>query len=137
MDVLPPQKKKGLGALGWMGVGCGGIVGLCVIAFVVFFLTMGGKEWLKEAQENPTRAAATSMVKFTGGKFEMVAEDDVAKRYTVREKKSGQLVTVYWSKKANKALSIPGDFSAIPADEGASDAPVPAPAPAPSPAPER
>lgn len=135
MEPPLPQKKKGLGPLGWIGVGCGGIVGLCILAVIIFSIFFGGglKEWAQEAQTNPTRATATAMVKFPGSPFEMAAEDDANKRYTVREKKSGTLTTIYWSEKTKKPETIPGDFSAIPKDEAASSAPSPSPAPAPAP----
>ena len=77
------------------------------------------KEFAEGAQKNPTRMVATTMVRVGMGTFEMVAEDDANKRYTVREKANGKLTTIYWNEKAKKAEVIPGDFSAIPADPGA------------------
>ena len=60
------------------------------------------------------------------GQFEMVAEDDANKRYTVKEKKNGGLTTVYWNEKTKAPVAIPGDFSAIPADASTPAAPAPA-----------
>lgn len=132
METSPPQ-KKGLGPLAWIGIGCGSIVVLGIIGVVIFSVMFGGKikEFAEEAQKNPTRATATTMVKMSAGQFEMVAEDDANKRYTVREKQTGNLTTIYWSAKKNGPEVIPGDFSAIPADAGETSAPAPAPAPAP------
>jgi hypothetical protein len=133
MDTPPPQNKKGLGPLAWIGIGCGGIIALCILGAIVLTVFFGGsiKQWVGDAQKNPTRATASAMVKLTGGQFEMVAEDDVNKRYTVREKKSGALTTIYWSEKTKKPETVTGDFSAIPADDATPSAPAPAvPAPA-------
>jgi hypothetical protein len=134
MDTPPlPAQKKGLGGLAWLGIGCGSVVVLAIIGVVVFTALFGGKikEFAEEAQKNPTRAAATAMVKFSAGQFELVKEDDVNKRYTVKEKKSGQLTTLYWSEKTKSPETVAGDFSAIPAD-AAGDAPAPAPVPSPA-----
>lgn len=88
-----------------------GIIGL-IIATVMF----GGKikEFSEEAQKNPARATATMMVSVSGGALEMVAEDNDGKRYTVKEKKTGALTTIYWDEKSQKPEVIQGDFSAIP-----------------------
>ena len=134
MDNPPlPAQKKGLGGLAWLGIGCGGVVVLAIIGVVIFTAMFGGKikEFAEEAQKNPTRATATAMVKASFGQFELVAEDDVNKRYTVKEKKSGQLTTIYWDEKTRLPATIVGDFTAIPAQPSAdSAAPAPAPAPA-------
>jgi hypothetical protein len=133
METPPPAlPKKGLGPLAWIGIGCGGIVALIVIGVVVFGMLFGGKikEFAKEMQKNPARATATTMVTVSAGQFEMVAEDDVNKRYTVREKQSGKLTTIYWNAKKKAPEVIQGDFSAIPAEDAApSSEPAPAPVP--------
>lgn len=135
----PTPTKKGLGPLAWVGIGCGGIAVFVIIEVVTFsmvidwkikkvvedFQTKSGQttagwqpdEFSKDAQKNPTRVAATTMVKVSGGQFEMVAEDDANKRYTVKEKKSGKLTTIYWSEKTKAPVFVEGDFSAIPAEK--------------------
>lgn len=118
-----------MGALGWIAMGCGALIVIIVVVGVAATLLFGPqikkyineagpklKQLGEEAKTNPTKAAADSMLQFSGGLFEMAAEDDVNKRYTVREKRSGQLTTFYWDAKAGKPKSVPGDFSAIPAD---------------------
>jgi hypothetical protein len=125
-----------MGPLAWVGIGCGGIVALGIVGIVLFYVFFAGKlkTWGEDAAKNPTRAAASLVVSM--GLGEMVAEDDVQKRYTVKEKASGKLTTFYWSKKANAPADVNGDFSAIPADDlgtppgsGAPPTPVPTPAP--------
>jgi hypothetical protein len=110
-----PAQKKGLSGLAWLGIGCGGLILLLIVGFVVTAFFVGGKvvQFGKDAQANPTRAAASIMV--TAGVATMVAEDDEKKRYTVREKQSGRLTTFYWDAKTNSVASVEGDFSAIPA----------------------
>jgi hypothetical protein len=128
-QVPPSAPKKGLGTGAKIGIGCGAVALLAIIIFVIGTVMLGGKlkEFAKEAQENPTRAAATMMVKASVGTMEMVAEDDANKRYTVRETKTGKLTTIYWNEKTNAPEVIEGDFSAIPADDpgGAIDTPEP------------
>lgn len=116
MDT-PPQ-KKGLGPLAWLGIGCGALIVIVIIALVAFFMFMApkAKKFGEEFQKNPTKATATMMVNVSMGQIEMVAEDDANKRYTVKDKNSGKLTTIYWDEKKKGPVTVPGDFSAIPAD---------------------
>ncbi len=109
-----PAPKKGLGTGAKIGIGCAGIVGLIVIGLIIATVMFGGKvkEFAEHAQKNPARATASMMV--STGVMEMVAEDDANKRYTVKDKKSGALTTIYWSAEKNAPEVIQGDFSAIP-----------------------
>ena len=132
METNPPQvppaaPKKGLGTAAKIGIGCGAIVLLVLIASVIGTVLLGGKlkNFAEEAQKNPTRATATMMVKASVGNMEMVAEDDANKRYTVKETKTGKLTTIYWNEKTNAPEVIEGDFSAIPAAPPADAAPTP------------
>ena len=128
-QVPPSAPKKGLGTGAKIGIGCGTVVLLAIIAFVIATVMFGGKlkEFAEEAQKNPTRAAATMMVKASVGTMEMVAEDDANKRYTVKETKTGKLTTIYWNEKTNAPEVIEGDFSAIPVEPPADAIPAPAP----------
>jgi hypothetical protein len=134
MDTPPAIPKKGLGPLAWIGIGCGSIIVLCIIGFVVAGALLGPKlkQFAEDAQKDPTRTAAMTMVNFSAGQIEMVAEDEPGKRYTVREKQTGKLTTIYWSEKTKAPEIIEGDFSKIPpetSDEKAPDFPaVPVPA---------
>ena len=124
----PTPQKKGLGPLAWLGIGCGGLIVLAVIGLIVGGMMFGGKakQFLDDAQKNPTRATASVMV--TTGQFEMTAEDDANKRYTVKQKKTGQLITIYWSEREKAPKTIDGDFSAIPPEPAAPVTPTtPAP----------
>ena len=127
MENPPPLQKQGLGALAWVGIGCGSLIVLIVIGFAIFGMMFGGKikQFAEDAQKNPTRATAAAMVTMTAGQFEMVAEDDANKRYTVKEKKSGQLTTIYWDEKKKAPVTIQGDFSAVPKDADATPSTAP------------
>ncbi len=120
--------------LAWIGIACGGIILLVIIEIVTFSLVIDWKieRLSKDLQrsfgitapaargsfeENPTRATASVMV--TTGQFEMVAEDDANKRYTVKQKKTGELMTIYWNERKKAPDTIPGDFSAIPPEPAA------------------
>ena len=121
MENPPPvPQKKGLGSLAWVGIGCGSLVILGIIAFAILGVTFGSKvkQFADEAQKNPTRLVATTMVSVGSGQMEMISEDDANKRYTVRAKSTGKLTTIYWSEKKHTAEIIEGDFSAIPGAEG-------------------
>ena len=113
-----PTPKKGLGTGAKIGIGCGGLVLIVIIGIIIGTVMLGGKakEFVENAQKNPTRATASMMVSTSMGNMEMVAEDDVNKRYTVKEKKSGTMTTIYWDAKKNAPSVISGDFSAIPSE---------------------
>lgn len=115
MDTPPPQ-KKGLGPLAWLGIGCGALIVIVLIIVVVAGVWLGpkAKQFAEEMQKNPTRGAAN--ITIATGQFEMQQEDDVNKRYTVRQKSNGQLMTFYWDAKKGKPESVPGGFDAIPKD---------------------
>jgi hypothetical protein len=112
-------EKKGMGPLGWLGLGCGGILLAVILGAVIFWLKFGGefRQMAEEAQKNPSRAAAMAFVKMGKGNFQMHAEDEAGKRYTVREVGTGKLTTFYWSTKTNAIEIVEGDFSAIPSGE--------------------
>jgi hypothetical protein len=75
------------------------------------------KDFLNEAEKNPTRAVATLTMKASVGQMELVAEDDVQKRYTLKDKKSGELTTFYWDEKTSSPETVQGDFSKIPTEK--------------------
>ena len=129
MENPPPvPQKKGLGPLAWVGIGCGSLIVIGIIVVAVLGLAFGSKvkQFAEDAQKNPTRTMATTMVSVSSGTIEMVAEDDANKRYTLRAKVNGKLTTVYWNEKKHAPEVIEGDFSAIPADAGAASEPAPA-----------
>ncbi|HSL84482.1 MAG TPA: hypothetical protein VLF66_17045 [Thermoanaerobaculia bacterium] len=88
-------KKKGLSPLAWIGIGCGGLLLLAIIAFVVAgaigLSWLGGKA--KEFEANPAMASAKMMVR-VNPELELVESDDEAGTLTIRNKKTGEVMTV-------------------------------------------
>lgn len=88
-------KKKGLSPLAWVGIGCGGLLLLAIIAFVIAgaigLSWLGGKA--KEFEENPAMASAKLMVRMNP-ELELVEADDEAGTLTIRNKETGEVMTV-------------------------------------------
>jgi hypothetical protein len=83
----PPAKKKGLGPLGWIAIGCG-------VIFVLVLIAMGAcgiyaKHKLGQFSKNPEMATAKLIVS-ANPDLELVKADDDAKTLTVRDKKTGE-----------------------------------------------
>jgi hypothetical protein len=117
MDYSPAPQKRRLGVFAWLGIGCGALIAILIIGVAVVTLLFGPqiKNYFEDVQKNP-KTLATSMIKVSAGGLEMAAEDDVNKRYTVRQKATGKLTTIYWDAKQGRTMVVEGDFSAIPAD---------------------
>ncbi len=128
-----PSQKKGLSTGAKIGIGCGSIALLVVIGMIIAGVMLGGKvkQFAEDATKDPTRTTATMMVSASMGSIEMVTEDVPNKRYTVKEKKTGDLTTIYWSEKLKSPQVISGDFTAIPSETEAPAAASPEEAPAP------
>jgi hypothetical protein len=73
--------------LAWIGIGCGVIIVLCVIAFSI----MGwmAKRAIDKYSKNPGMAAAVLMVK-ANPDLELVSTDEKANSITVKNKKTGE-----------------------------------------------
>ena len=95
-DISPPTPpKKGLSGLAIAGIGCGGLV---VVALVGISLLMArGCSKLKEVagdfQKNPTKAAATLLVK-ANPDLELVSTNDAKGEMTIKDKKTGEVTTM-------------------------------------------
>src|SRR5579863_7116652 len=86
----PPQQKKGMGALGWVAIGCG------VIVLIIVAIVAAGGLWVKhqadKLKDNPEMAAAELVVNVNPD-LEMVSKDEKAGTITVHNKKTGETVT--------------------------------------------
>jgi hypothetical protein len=91
-----PAKQGGGGipVIGWIAIGCGGILVLGVIGFtLVGWLAVNKMKGVaSEFEDNPTKAAAELVVRMNPD-LEMVESDEDAGTLTVREKSSGKVVT--------------------------------------------
>jgi len=88
----PP--KKGLGPLGWVLIGCGGLI---VVGGLIFGgLMMAGGWFVKnkaaEFEKNPTFAAAKLAVQVNPD-LELVSADEEHSTLTVKNKKTGEVAT--------------------------------------------
>jgi hypothetical protein len=86
---------KGLGTMAWLGIGCGAIalIGIILAVFAVGTCTHRLKKFANDAQKNPEKAAAEMMVKFNPD-LELVSENDATGEMTVRNKRSGEEITM-------------------------------------------
>jgi len=121
----PQTQKKGLHPLAWVGIGCGVIIVVVVIAMMIggFFLARAVKDVAGDFEDNPGLAAARLVVK-ASPEHEEVDVDEQAGTMTIRNKETGELVTVNledieqgklsWTDHEGEAVTI--DWSE--ADEG-------------------
>lgn len=105
-----PPVKKGMSPLAWIGIGCVVILILCGIALSI----MGyfAKRALDKVSKNPTMAAAELMVK-ANPDLDLVSADEAHNTITVKNKKTGETVTINaddaqhgkWSVKTDKGTA--------------------------------
>ena len=94
----PPQQppvKKGLGPLGWILIGCGGLI---VVGGLVFggLMMAGGyfvKKKAEEFEKNPAFAAAKLAVQVSPD-VELVSADEEKGTLTIKNKKTGEVMTI-------------------------------------------
>ncbi|QUE51106.1 hypothetical protein KBB96_19900 [Luteolibacter ambystomatis] len=86
-----PVQKKGLPTMAWVGIGCGGIVILGIIAAVC--VTMWGIGKVKDMAKNPSKASAELMVR-ANKDLEKVSENDATGEMTIRVKSTGEQMTL-------------------------------------------
>lgn len=89
------MSKKGLSPLAWVGIGCGAMVLVGVLAAVGlgFFAVKKGKEFVEEAERNPALATA-KIVAAASPTVEVVGSDDAAQTVTLRNTETGEEVTL-------------------------------------------
>lgn len=93
MTPVPP--KKGLSPLAWVGIGCGVIVVLGVIALVAggWWVKNKATQYADKFEKNPTLAAAEVAVRMNP-ELELVKVDDDKGTLTIRNKKTGEEITM-------------------------------------------
>src|SRR5947208_15632878 len=102
----PQPPKKGLGPLGWIAIGCGVILVICVMVFAV-----GGyfaKKKFDQFSKNPAKTTAELIVR-ANPDLELVSEDDKAGTITVRDKKKNETVTLNFDDIKNGKLKVTTD----------------------------
>lgn len=98
MNEIPPSMpapKKGLSGLAIAGIGCGGLIVLALLVAVLLMMKACNmvKEVAGDFKDNPTKAAAMMVLKFNP-ELDIVKTDDARGEITVRNKKSGEEVTM-------------------------------------------
>ncbi len=118
----PAPAKKKMGALGWLLIGCLGIlvVGGAVCAGGAWFVGRKVKGVVEDFEQDPVRAAAELMVKMNP-EVELVSVDDAAKTMTIREKSSGQEVSLDWSQISRGEFRFEADGQEMTLDASAAE----------------
>ncbi|MCJ7442206.1 MAG: hypothetical protein MUO25_11610 [Thermoanaerobaculaceae bacterium] len=90
-----PAPKKGTSPLVWILAGCGGLIVIAVLVVLVggYFVAHKVKGYVETAEKNPALAAAKIAVAVNPD-LEIVSEDDEAGTLTIRDKKSGEEITM-------------------------------------------
>lgn len=90
-----PAQKKGLGAVGWIAIGCLALVllgfGSCVV--IGMFAKKKMSDVAEKFEKNPAMASAEMVVRMNP-ELEMVSKDEDAGTMTIREKKTGKTMTL-------------------------------------------
>jgi hypothetical protein len=111
------QAKKGLPVWAWIGIGCGAllIVVLIVVMAGGYFLAHKAKNAIAEFEENPALVGARWLVK-ANPDLEEVAVDEDAGTMTIRNKKTGEEITVNFEDIENGRLSFKTDKGEVKVD---------------------
>jgi hypothetical protein len=98
MPPQPPAQKKGLGPVAWILIGCLGLLLIAALGFgaCTFFVGKKVKNMAEDFAENPARAAAELAVRVNPD-LELVETDEAAETITVRDKTTGEELTLDWS----------------------------------------
>ena len=110
LPPVAPAKKKGLHPLAWVAIGCGGLLLLVLIGFFAAgaFVVNKAKGWVEKAEANPALAAAEMVVRMNP-EIDLVSKDEAAGTMTVRNKKTGETVTLSFDEIAEGRFSIEKD----------------------------
>jgi uncharacterized protein YneF (UPF0154 family) len=111
----PPQQpaKKGLPVWAWIGIGCGALIVLAMIVTMAggFFIANKAKKFAAEIEDDPQAAAmmaAKTIVKLNP-ELEEVSSDKEAGTITIRNKATGEVITVNLEDIKEGKLSFTGD----------------------------
>ncbi len=91
-------KKKGLGPLAWVAIGCGAliVVVLLMMSAGVWFAGKKFKEVAEDFEENPAKTTAEMMVKMNP-ELDLVESDEEEGTITIRVKETGEVATFDYS----------------------------------------
>lgn len=94
-DGQQAQAKKGLPVWAWVGIGCGALMVIVLVVVMVggFFVARKVQDVAADFEENPAMATARMIVKLNP-ELEEVSTDEDAGTITVRNTKTGEVITV-------------------------------------------
>jgi hypothetical protein len=100
-------KKKGLSPLAWIGIGC---LALILISGVLFFscsyfVATKAKDFAGELEKNPVKTLAETAVRFNPN-LEVVSSDDSEGTMTIRDKATGETMTLGYKDIADGKFSM-------------------------------
>ncbi|MEP4079086.1 hypothetical protein [Haloferula sp.] len=114
----PPQvqaaPRKGLHPMAWVGIGCGGllIVGIIAGAFLLGAVKKKYDQTMKDFNENPEKTIAEQVVKLNPD-LEKLHADDEAGEMTVRNTETGEETTITYKDLAEGKLTMKGEDGSI------------------------
>ena len=109
--------KKGLPIWAWVGIGCGGLLILVLVVVMVggFFVANKVKDVAADFEDNPAMATAKMIVKLNP-ELEEVSTDEEAGTITVRNKNTGEEITVNFDDIEEGKLSFTTDEGEVTVD---------------------
>ena len=125
--AMPPTHpsapaKKGMPALAWVGIGCGGLILVAIVAAILLF--KAGADKIKEFAANPEKAGAEMIVSMNPD-LEMVSQDEGKGEMTIRTKDGKEMTLSYkdiaegklvmTDAEGNETVIGSGDLSKVPA----------------------
>ncbi len=120
----PPPVKKGLSPLAWVGIGCGGLLVLGLIAMVAGGIFVKNK--VQKFADNPEMAVAEAIVA-ANPDVEKVSSDPEAKTITIKDKKTGEVTTLNLADIKEGGITVTdakGQVSTFGATAGSGDRPA-------------
>ncbi len=100
-STIPPV-KKGIPVIGWVGIGCGGLLLVAIILGIILVGKFAGK--IKEFADNPEKAGAELVVSMNP-ELEKISQDDAKGEMTIRTK-DGEEVTLSYKDIAEGKIAI-------------------------------
>ena len=103
---VPPQ-KKGMSVWAWVAIGCVGILvlGGAVAAVGTWWVAKKAKSVVAEYKDNPGMAAVKMMTAMNPD-LELVSSDEATGKVTIKNKKTGEVVTVNMADIQNGKISF-------------------------------
>ncbi|QTN32600.1 hypothetical protein HZ994_09735 [Akkermansiaceae bacterium] len=96
---MPAPAKQGMPAMAWVGIGCGGLLAIAIIAGIL--IAKAGMEKLREFTANPEKSAAEMIVSMSP-ELSRVSQDDAKGTMTIRTKDGKEMTLSYQDIAAGK-----------------------------------